>query len=115
VCKKKGIVFMNYVGIDIHKRYSVLCAQDEAGRKLKEARIEGAGEGLGQFFRELEGPSKAVLEACWNWGLTHDRLEEIEGVEEVILAHPLKTRLIADKKQTGSNLNSLTDSLAGWQ
>jgi hypothetical protein len=30
---------MNYVGIDIHKRYSVLCAQDEAGRKLKEARI----------------------------------------------------------------------------
>ena len=24
---------MNYVGIDIHKRYSVLCAHDEAGRK----------------------------------------------------------------------------------
>ena len=32
---------MNYVGIDIHKRYSVLAAQDETGRKLKEARIEG--------------------------------------------------------------------------
>jgi hypothetical protein len=32
---------MNYVGIDIHKRYSVLAAQDEKGRKLKEARIEG--------------------------------------------------------------------------
>ncbi len=87
---------MNYVGIDIHKRYSVLCAQDGAGRKLKEARIEGGGEGLVQFFHELEGPSKAVLEACWNWGLTHDWLEEIEGIEEVILAHPLKTRLIAD-------------------
>jgi transposase len=36
------------------------------------------------------------LEACWNWGLTHDLLEEIEEVEEVVLAHPLKTRLIAD-------------------
>ncbi len=35
---------MNYVGIDIHKRYSVLCAQDEAGRKLKEARLEGGAE-----------------------------------------------------------------------
>jgi transposase len=87
---------MNYVGIDIHKHYSVLCAQDEAGHKLKEARIEGGGEGLARFFQELEGPSKAVLEACWNWGLTHDWLEEIEGIEEVILAHPLKTRLIAD-------------------
>lgn len=32
---------MNYVGIDIHKRYSVLAAQDEQGRRLKEARIEG--------------------------------------------------------------------------
>ena len=88
---------MNYVGIDIHKRYSVLVAQDERGRKLREARIEGNSEsGFVQFFQSLEGPSKAVLEACWNWGLTHDLLEEIDEVEEVVLAHPLKTRLIAD-------------------
>jgi transposase len=88
---------MNYVGIDIHKRYSVLAAQDESGRKLKEARIEGnSAEQYARFFRGLDGPSKAVLEACWNWGLTHDLLEEIEEVEEVVLAHPLKTRLIAD-------------------
>jgi transposase len=88
---------MNYVGIDIHKRYSVLAAQDEEGRKLKEARIEGnSAEDYARFFQSLEGPSRAVLEACWNWGLTHDVLEEIEEVEEVVLAHPLKTRLIAD-------------------
>src|SRR5947207_14137654 len=88
---------MNYVGIDIHKRYSVLAAQDETGRKLKEARIEGnSAEGYARFFQSLEGPSRAVLEACWNWGLTHDLLEEIGEVEEVVLAHPLKTRLIAD-------------------
>jgi len=72
---------MNYVGIDIHKKYSVLCAQDERGRKLKEARIEGKlAEGFVQFFQSLEGPSKAVLEACWNWGVTHDLLEEIAEV-----------------------------------
>src|SRR5881392_1880181 len=88
---------MNYVGIDIHKRYSMLCAQDERGQKLKEARIEGHETAdYARFFRELEGPSRAVLEACWNWGLTHDLLEEIGEVEEVVLAHPLKTRLIAD-------------------
>src|SRR6266513_1789094 len=88
---------MNYVGIDIHKRYSVLAAQDEEGRKLKEARIEGnSAEDYARFFQSLEGPSRAVLEACWNWGLTHDVLEEIEEVEEIVLAHPFKTRLIAD-------------------
>jgi transposase len=88
---------MNYVGIDIHKRYSVLCALDEQGRKLKEARIEGnTACGFAQFFGGLEGPSKAVLEASWNWGLTHDLLEEVEEIEEIVLAHPFKTRLIAD-------------------
>jgi hypothetical protein len=32
---------MNYVGVDIHKKYSVLCALDERGRKLREGRVEG--------------------------------------------------------------------------
>ncbi len=32
---------MNYVGIDIHKKYSVLCALDESGGKLREGRVEG--------------------------------------------------------------------------
>ena len=99
---------MNYVGIDIHKRYSVLVAQDERGRKLREARIEGnSASGFVQFFQSLEGPSKAVLEACWNWGLTHDLLEEIDEVEEVVLAHPLKTRLIADAQIKTDRLDAL--------
>ena len=47
---------MNYVGVDIHTRYSVLCAQDEGGHKLKEARIEGNGaQDYAQFFPALEG------------------------------------------------------------
>ena len=88
---------MNYVGVDIHKKYSVLCALDETGRKLREARVEGnEPSGFAQFFTALSGPSKAVLEACWNWGLIHDELEELDQVEEVVLAHPHKTRLIAD-------------------
>src|SRR5438093_2670473 len=88
---------MNYVGVDIHKKYSVLCAVDERGRKLREARVEGnAPFGFAQFFSGLGGPSKAVVEACWNWGRIHDELEELEGIEEVVLAHPYKTRLIAD-------------------
>jgi hypothetical protein len=56
---------MNYVGIDIHKKYSVLCALDESGGKLREGRVEGnSPDGFAQFFAGLEGPSKAVIEAC---------------------------------------------------
>jgi hypothetical protein len=58
---------MNYVGVDIHKRYSVLCAVDEHGCKLREGRVEGnAAEGFNRFFSGLSGPSKAVVEASWN-------------------------------------------------
>jgi transposase len=88
---------MNYVGVDIHKRYSVLVAVDERGWELARGRISGnSASGFAQFFAGLEGKSKVVVEACWNWGRIHDVLEEIEQVEEVMLAHPLKTRLIAD-------------------
>ena len=83
---------MNYVGVDIHKRYSFVRATDEQGHKLREARIEGnAPAAFAQFFAALDGPSKVVLEACWNWGLFHDVLDELEPI---VLAHPFKTRLI---------------------
>ncbi|MFL6553163.1 MAG: hypothetical protein ACJ8LV_07335 [Chthoniobacterales bacterium] len=59
---------MNYVGVDIHKRYSVLVAVDERGRELGRGRINGnTAFGFAQFFGGLEGKSKVVLEACWNW------------------------------------------------
>jgi hypothetical protein len=66
---KKGSCFHKLRRCDIHKKYSVLCALDESGRKLREGRVEGnAASGFAQFFAGLDGPSKAVVEACWNWG-----------------------------------------------
>src|SRR5437773_11253368 len=98
---------MNYVGVDIHKKYSVLCALDESGRKLREGRVEGnSARGFAQFFAGLEGPSKAVVEACWNWGLIHDELEELEPVEGVVLAQPYHTRLIGDAQITTDRLHA---------
>ena len=107
---------MNYVGIDIHKRYSVLVALDERGRELKRCRINGnTAFGFAQFFSGLDGKSKVVVEACWNWGRIYDLLSEIEQVEEVVLAHPLKTRLIADAqiKTDGLDAQGLATLLRG--
>jgi hypothetical protein len=43
---------MNYVGVDLHKNYSLLCAVDEEGGRVREARIEGnAAEGFARFSR----------------------------------------------------------------
>jgi transposase len=88
---------MLYTGIDYHKRYSVACTLDAQGRKVQEARIDGnAVEAFARYFRQLGTPSEVVIEACWNWGPLYDLLEGLEGVEEVVLSHPAKNRIIAD-------------------
>src|SRR5881394_333828 len=113
---ERRLLIMNYVGVDIHKRYSVLVAVDERGRELGRSRSNGnTAFGFAQFFGGLEGKSKVVLEACWNWGRIYDLLSEIEQVEEVVLAHPLKTRLIADAqiKTDGLDAHGLATLLRG--
>jgi hypothetical protein len=98
---------MNYVGIDIHPPRRI--AVDERGQELARGRIKGnTSSGFTQFFGALSGSSKVVVEACWNWGRIHDVLSEIEQVEEVVLAHPLKTRLLLRRR---SRLTLWTRSL----
>ena len=88
---------MNYIGIDIHKRYSVCASQNEQGRRLRGARIEGnSASAFAQYLKSLEGRCKIAIEACWNWGTIYDRLAPLPQVEEVVVAHPLKTRLIGE-------------------
>jgi transposase len=88
---------MNYTGIDHHKRYSVACTLDEQGRRIHEARIDhNAPEAFAAYFEQLDGPSEVVIEACWNWGVLYDLLEQTERVSKVVLSHPAKNRIIAD-------------------
>lgn len=88
---------MLYTGIDYHKRYSVVSTMDAAGTRIREARIDqNEPAAFAAYFASLPGPSRVVVEACWNWGWLYDELGEIDAVEDVVLAHPFKTRLIAD-------------------
>ncbi len=95
---------MGYVGIDYHKRYSVLCATDERGQELKQRRINGnSASGFAQFFCELAEQSKVVMEACWNWGWLYDLLGEIDLINEVVLAHSYKTGVAPFNREVRKN------------
>lgn len=88
---------MLYTGIDYHKKYSVVSTQDATGARVREARIdENEPAAFAAYFKSLPESSRVVMEACWNWGWLYDELGELEEVEDVVLAHPFKTRLIAD-------------------
>src|SRR5437773_5833049 len=65
---------------------------------------------LGPGWQEQSGGGSVL-----NWGRIYDLLSEIEQVEEVVLAHPLKTRLIADAqiKTDGLDAHGLATLLRG--
>lgn len=86
---------MKSVGIDYHKRYSVVCVVDEVGRIVAEERIEHAfPERFGQVIG-AHAPCQVVFEATMNWGWLHELLEVIAGVERIVMANPLHVRLIS--------------------
>jgi transposase len=90
---------MLYTGIDYHKKYSVASTVDAIGTRVCEARIvDNELAAFAAYFKRLPEPSKVVVEACWNWGWIYDELGELDGVVDVVLAHPFKTRLIAESQ-----------------
>jgi transposase len=103
---QKGGPLMNYVGIDYHKRYSHVTAVNEEGRVMRSNRLENNPILFEGFFKSLEGPSEAVLEASRTWGVMYDLLEAIDGVESVHLAHSQKVRAIAEAKIKTDKIDS---------
>jgi hypothetical protein len=75
------------VGMDLHRRRSVLVRMTEDGRKLGTARITNSPAALrAEIARAGENP-RVVLEATYGWYWAADTLEAAGA--EVHLAHPL--------------------------
>jgi transposase len=101
---------MLYVGVDAHKAHSQVTVMDETGRVMERRRAESTREGMLEAIgrHRAEGPSsepvKAVLEAGYGWGPIYDWIGEV--ADEVVLAHPLKVRAIAEARIKNDRLDS---------
>ena len=69
---------------------------DEQGQLIDRCRLASEPVTLQQYFRRFKPPPQVALEACYNWGYFFDILQDCAS--EVVLAHPLKTRLIAEAR-----------------
>ena len=85
-----------HIGVDYHKSYSHLVVQDSAGKTLRSGRVKNDRQSLGSFLERYRENSHAVMEATRNWMVMYDWLDEI--CDDVVLAHPLKVKAIADAK-----------------
>lgn len=78
-----------YVGIDVHRRRSVIVRTDEFGQRLGMARIDNDPAVLALEVAKAGPDAEVVLEACYGWYWAADVLVEQLSVEQVHLAHPL--------------------------
>ena len=76
-----------YVGIDLHRRRSVVVIMDPDGTRVSLERIENSPLALVEAVAEAGPDPEVVLEATWGWYWAADVLAEAGA--RVHLAHPL--------------------------
>ena len=86
---------MLYIGLDVHKEFCQACVIDERGRALSNERFPSTHESLDVFLAGIKD-AKFVLESTGIWEYIYEGIED-RGFE-VVLAHPLKVRAIAEAR-----------------
>ena len=85
-----------FVGMDLHRRRSVLVRMTADGRKLATARITNSPAELREQIGRAGSCPKVVLEATYGWYWAADVLEAAGA--EVHLAHPLGVRAFSYRR-----------------
>lgn len=103
---------INYIGMDIHKKFTVAVAKDRDGNKLAEEKFDNSKSNFEAFLKIfVPEETKIVIESTSVWEYIYDLLEEMKY--KVILANPVKTRAIAEAriKTDSIDANTLCDLL----
>jgi transposase len=105
----------SFIGIDYHKRYSVFCVLDAPGEVLERGRIDHlCPEQFVELVQRWPG-CRVVFEACMNWHWLLEILEEAMPREDIVMANPFKTRIIAEAQIKTDKVDAriLADLLRG--
>jgi len=93
---------MLYCGVDLHKNFSYITVMDEQGNNKEQ--LKTINTELPSFFDSLPEDAKVAVEATSNWYRFYELIED--KVTSVNLAHPLKTRAIAEAKVKTDKVDS---------
>ena len=92
------------VGMDLHRRRSVLVRMSEDGQKLATARIANSPARLAAEIRRAGLHPKVVVEACYGWYWAADALAAAGA--EVHLAHPLGVKAFSHRRVKNDELDA---------
>src|SRR5207253_516893 len=85
--RKKVPVTREYVGIDLHRRRSVIVRKNADGELLSKVQIDNSAEALAAAVAAAGPEPEVVIEATFGWYWAVDTLTEMGA--HVHLAHPL--------------------------
>jgi hypothetical protein len=95
------------VGMDLHRRRSVLVRMTETGETLETVRISNDPEYLRAVMARAGEAPEVVLEAAYGWYWAADTLAELGAT--VHLAHPLGVRMFSLRRVKNDLLTELPD------
>jgi len=88
---------MNYIGMDIHKQFTVAVVKDKEGNELDNEKFDNSQENFRKFlFPYSPEETKIVMESTSVWEPIFDIIEDMKY--QIKLANPIKTRAIADAR-----------------
>jgi transposase len=93
-----------YIGIDLHKKYSVVTTMDINGNIMNQKRVEHDSKTLDDFLSSIDENDNIAMEATTNWYYFYELLES--KTKNISLAHPAKTRIIAEAKVKNDKIDS---------
>ena len=97
---------MNYIGVDLHKKYSYVTRMTQEGEILDHGRVEHNPESLSTFVQSINRDDSIAVEATCNWYYFYELVEN--QTPNISLAHPLKTRIIAEARVKTDKIDSKT-------
>lgn len=100
-----------FVGLDVSKKSIMATAVDPLGHRLDQRKLSSRDDELVWFLQELPGEKHVVLEACNVWEHVYDAASSTGA--RVLLAHPLKTRLISEAALKTDKVDSEALALLG--
>jgi transposase len=99
------------VGMDLHRRRSVLVRMTEAGEHLETVRISNDPEYLRQVMVRAGEAPEVVLEATYGWYWAADALAELGA--HVHLAHPLGVKMFSYRRVKNDHRDAATTRPVG--
>jgi transposase len=97
---------MKYIGLDLHKKSIFATVLDGDGKVLSKTQIGPKSRDI-LYYLKRQGTKdelSVAMEASYNWPYYYRAVEE--AADTIVLAHPLKTRIIGEAKIKTDKIDS---------